>query len=466
VSAKVAVVGHDPYDPAADRLLDICLNKAGWRRSDLHFGQPSGSRRPNLVIAFGGRAASQLVANWPTNRSGQPANTFNRRGYLWQTSHGKVLTTLHPSDCTIRRDPSGINAALFARDLERAKTIANDAVLRRPTRRVKVVGASDQYAAVAELRKHKLLACDIECQGADRTLCIGFAPSAEQAYVFTHKAYDGAFELLKDPTIGKVWQNGQFDLYHLLTREGVRVCGDFHDTQVLWHCMWPEISGKGRSKSKRTAKSLHFLASLYCWDEWWKDYETDTWGMYQLNGRDCCVTFDIFQQMLADAEELGVSGIYRHERRLPPLLVETQRRGLAVDLDRRFAALEELVGREVVVRDRLAELVEPLIVERRDKLQRPELFFKKVTCNCCRGGKAKSQECWSCAGYEKKPTKKQLNGFTLTACAECDGVGKWQELQFNPNSNDQKHDLLFNVLGLPRRAQVDEKTLKNLLGAL
>ncbi len=68
----------------------------------------------------------------------------------------------------------------------------------------------------------------------------------------------------------------------------------------------PELAGaeiKLRSKkkgaySRRTQKSLRFLASIFTRERWWKSYDfKDEMEKYQLNGLDCCVTFEVAEIM-------------------------------------------------------------------------------------------------------------------------------------------------------------------------
>ena len=50
--------------------------------------------------------------------------------------------------------------------------------------------------------------------------------------------------------------------------------------------------------SRRTQKSLRFLASLFTRERWWKDYDfANEHDKYHLNGLDCCVTFEVAEVM-------------------------------------------------------------------------------------------------------------------------------------------------------------------------
>ena len=68
-------------------------------------------------------------------------------------------------------------------------------------------------------------------------------------------------ELLGDPTTIKVLQNSIFDIQFMLSRYGLEIRGEIHDTMVAHSCMYPELP-----------KGLGFLGSIYCGSQqYWKD---------------------------------------------------------------------------------------------------------------------------------------------------------------------------------------------------
>ena len=371
----------------------------------------------------------------------------------------------------LRMDPSGINGMLLVADLERAKKEAKTNALNRMLRKCTVIY---ELAVGLQLRKRLAremarVACDIECSDASTLLCIGFATSATEAFVFVGEALDAALEIVADPSVSKVFQNGQFDAYFLSTRCSTPVAGWTDDCMIAWHALWPEIAGKGAKGSKRTRKSLAFLASLYTESpEWWKEYDTDEAGMYQLNGLDCCITYEIMDNLKKEIVQQDVTAIYAHEMSMMPVLVAIQERGLAVNEYSRNDAIMALDERAAECRKRLCEMAEPLIKERANLLAKQHLFFGSRSCTCCGGGSRKRMACWSCAGFEKAPGKRRLNGAQLALCAACAGVGRFDTFDFNPASTAQQVELFYNVLNLPKRYNdgsltCDEKALKGLL---
>lgn len=377
----------------------------------------------------------------------------------------------------VHRDSSGINRVLLEADLRRAKALAEASEpFQRPTRNVTIVDAWTAASTASMLLKAPMLVCDLEAFDSESASCIGFATSPSQAYVFPPPVFDAAFRVLKDHPSLCFQNGGTYDKYMVETRLGVRLSGYRHDTIVQWHTLYPEIAGaakdsEGKQKgTKQTQKGLHFLASLYTFDRWWKDYDfASAEEEWTLNGKDCCITFDCFLQMSSELRSEGLWPLYLRQMDLTFILDDVRQRGLAVDNGLRIERLEMLEGANKDASMKLEHLLTPLLHERRDRLEKEHLFFRMKACGCCNGGKSKKAECWSCAGFEKKPSKKQLGDIELKPCEVCSGAGKEEHfLGFNPGSGDQVKDILYNVLKLPKRYKdgsltTDEEALRGLL---
>jgi hypothetical protein len=367
-----------------------------------------------------------------------------------------------------------------------------------PEREVVVVNQGNVDQAVKAIDNAPVVACDIETMGTPITLAsIGFAVSKSKAYVFGTGFLSVGCGMLTNPHQRYVWQNGQFDLHFLKTRNGTTVAGQLEDTIIQWHTLWPELAGQHASSGGRTYKSLHFLASLYTNDRWWKDYDfPDAHARYVLNGQDCCITYDIWDQLRQEIAEADLQQVYRMTMSRVRPVVDIQAAGMEVDNKLRRKRIRELDRRRGELREELLELVTGPLTERRDRLKSAEgLIFKTRTCPNCRNGSKTKEHNWKQEGFEKAPSKKdllklarrqavkrhgkdrstfmaavldankaELEHLLLRPCDECKGEGQWTELEFNPASSEQKAALLFNVLRLPRRASVDEETLKGLLG--
>ena len=168
-------------------------------------------------------------------------------------------------------------------------------------------------------------------------------------------------------------------------------------------------------------------------------------------------------------------------------------RGLRIDEERRLAMIAVLADEIAPLHAELQGIVLPLVEENEAKLKKLKkwhLFVEKWCCSCCRGGKKKSQECWSCAGFLRSPTKAMINAVlggeagtaaiqqclafnmaklgTFPPCRHCEGKGKGSTLVYNPASVEQTKIVLYELCRLPKRMlkkklTVEEDKLKTLV---
>jgi uracil-DNA glycosylase len=517
----LALVGRDPgadevrrgvpFIGRAGRVLDDHLRQAGVRRErcailNVSRYQPRGNEfgahprsqleaevdhlrrtlrqlKPSVIVALGNEASWVLIDGWPGQTIFQASGIQQRRGYVWDSLWASVgvLSTVHPAAVDREWVPW---SPLLAMDLRKAKELHEAGALYRPERKV-VVASSKRDAEIlaARLAKVRTLACDIENYDERTIACVGFAASNGEAVVFPAERLEQARGLLEDPTKRLIFQNGMYDVYFLLTRCGIEVRGQLEDTLLQWHVLAPELAGAAEGpkadKRRRTAKSLAFLASLHTLDPWWKDYDfADDSERFELNGKDCCLTREIWELQQEHVEAAGLEQVYRNECGLIWPLVRMQQRGMRVNDAERTSRLDE-VGRRLEARSAdIAETTKGLL----DRLAGgddvvPNLLqlFQRIdgVCPCCRHGKAKQRACWECAGFDKKPGKRELSasGRVLETCAVCGGEPRREWLEYNPNSGPQTQALLYDVLRLPTRYEsgrptVNEKALKDLLGML
>lgn len=512
-SKKVLIVSDTPLQGAAAEVLNKALGRAGLRHSDLTITSLGGSfaqlsdqalsrgvhelhhlvsdLRPNIVVTLGDQAAWTFLADegWPGADGRSATGIGDRRGFFWWSGRFgvKVITTLHPATLLSGGAVRGLNASLqeflLAADLTRAaqESSTPDDCLRKPIV-LPVTSNLEADLAIADLCRAEIIACDIEIRDNQRLACVGFAGSLDRSYVFTERAFSRALEFLGSrKTVyagslgpGFVFQNGSFDSYFLRERCGLRDIPKYQeDTIVQWHTLFIEFAGAAASRSKRTAKSLNFLASLYSKLRFWKDYNfANDAEMYELCGIDCSATLEIHGSLKEEHKRWQIDpAIYRHEMSLIPVVTDILGRGIKINEGRRLAALGELEKRATDVHAALAASAIPALEIARPQLSAPHLFWTVSVCRCCRGGASKSAACWSCAGFEKAPSKKALAGRILEACTACAGAGRGESFSFNPRSDAQKKILLFEALKVPKRYKdgalcTDEAKLKSLLPIL
>lgn len=465
------------YTPPATYHFQRVLAEVGLRTKDVTICRPNEliqslrTHRPHIIVACGDVAAAACVPKWaPESHSAE-----RMRGYFFEGVRGiKTLVTICPSLIDKTWQPW---RTLLSCDLQRAREHASTPTLSRPVRNVHVVrDRFDAKRRADDLIASRRIAFDIEISDVRTTACVGFATSPESAVVFPAR-FMSDIERVLTSDVPKIAQNGQFDAYFLWTRNNIRVRALTDDTLLAWHACYPELAGtkldfEGKRKGiRRTHKSLAFFASLYTLDAWWKDYKfKNDDEMYTLNGRDCCITFDVMQHLDALIARQQVEETYRLETRLIWPVVTMLSRGLHVDETLRQERVRQLTVRIDNSDDRINMLLKPFLEERLASLDPrvAALFQNRTVCKCCRNASKKRIACWSCADFTKAPSKKQLGATQLGPCIVCKGEGSKEWLWFNPRSVDQKRAMLYDVLGFGKKfsdgkLSTDEDALKALL---
>lgn len=468
------LISYSRWPTPSQNILNDVLLENGLRESDVRRCAPKDvfsevrKQRPNVILALGNPAATACIP-------GLEEGVDRVRGFIFEGVLGiKVIPSVDPEIAVASWVPWRV---LLSYDLKRAKEESTHAELRRPERSVHVVRSLlDAQRVATHLRGSVRVAADIEISGPTELLCVGFAADSRNAFVYPARFASAAYDLLRTLP-GLCFQNGQFDAHFLSTRCGIDVkIAD--DTLVAWHSCYPELAGASqdaigrRRGGKRTHKSLHFLSSLFTKDSWWKNYDTDDAGMYHLCGLDCCNTFEIMEALDAEIDRLGVRRIYAHTLRLLQPCVAMQARGLPIDESLRISRVEALSTRLDSASETMNALVRPLLEKHIGDLP-PEvasLFQWRRVCPCCRNGAGKLSACWSCAGFPKKPGKRELaaSGLELRECVACEGHGEFTGIKFNPRSGPQKLAILYDILKLPvryveGRPSTDADSLKSLL---
>lgn len=223
--------------------------------------------QPNLVVAMGNTACWSILGESKISTLRGTVKISPRLGL-------KVLPTYHPAAVLRQWNLRPIVMA----DLEKAKREAEFASVKRIERWVTVEPTLYEICEWIE-RPADYYAVDIETTQRSQISMIGFARNAHDALVIPfvdpnrngwnywpnvkHEmcAWRLADELLRT-SVPKIFQNGIFDLSHLL-RAGLRpaMCSD--DTMLLHHSLYPEM-----------LKGLGFLGSIYSQELAWKQMRT------------------------------------------------------------------------------------------------------------------------------------------------------------------------------------------------
>lgn len=293
--AKIAIVGeapgaHEdhqlkPFVGPAGGVLEHCLHAAGLIRSEVYltnvvkirpakndiapfFNTMKGTftaegkewvadlhrelaeLQPNVIVAMGATAMAALTGKH---------KIMKYRGYVMEGEAGKVIPTIHPA-ASLRG--MYLYRHLIAADLKKAKEQSTTRELIRPARQlIYNFSTPTEVLEWLEYYEHQeIVCCDIEVLNYEAS-CVGFASAPDVAisvplderWTLEDECliWKGMQRVLKSPSI-KVLQNGIFDIHFLLTRCGIEVAGELHDTMIAHHIMYPELQ-----------KGLAFLVSIY-----------------------------------------------------------------------------------------------------------------------------------------------------------------------------------------------------------
>lgn len=228
--------------------------------------QKIADEKPNLIIPLGNPACWAILGE---------AKIGTIRGAIrFAKKFGvKTLPTYHPA--AILRQENLRTVVL--KDLIKARKESEFAEIRRTERYALIEPTLDEIRDWSA-RPAEFYAIDIETFTKTSISMIGFARSPDDALViqfYDEKKENGSYwsiadevevwkhinRLLRKP-IPKVFQNGVFDLSHLLrARLRPTMCDD--DTMLLHHALYPEM-----------LKGLGFLGSIYANEIAWKRMRT------------------------------------------------------------------------------------------------------------------------------------------------------------------------------------------------
>lgn len=272
--------------PARNDLTDLCGTKAEGLPGYPSLGKSKYIRKeyacqldrltneiltydPNLIICLGNTPLWALAGQTGISKI---------RGTTLLSTHTvldyKLLPTFHPA--AIMREWK--NRPIVIADLMKARRENTSPAISRPHRRILIEPTYDEIRdfIASHIRGCELLSVDIETSG-ERITCIGFAPRSDLAIVIPFddaRAKNGCYwptkateiavwkliaEVLRDPSIPKLFQNGAYDISFLWRAYGIPTYGARHDTMLLHHALHPEMR-----------KSLGLLGSIYSDEGSWK----------------------------------------------------------------------------------------------------------------------------------------------------------------------------------------------------
>lgn len=377
--AHIAIVGeslgreeeaqHRPFVGAAGKMLNAMLAASGLRREDCYITNlvkvrpPDNdlsklrdlglsiqdyipmlrseleSVRPRITIALGDHASFALTGKRPITKwrgSVLPSTLVDGL---------KVIPTLHPAYCM--RDYAMVPVAILDLVRARKESRSREHESFQPT----LILNPSLHAALEYIEKchaEKMCSFDVETIGP-RIRCLGLAATEDTAVCIPikrgpvnvwsaedeHTIWQAVRRLFADPSVCKVAQNMQFDLYYLAPHTGFPH-GPLFDTMLAHHLLHPELP-----------HDLDFLTSVYTNIGYYglkysvmRSMDQDVW-IY--NCHDVLATLQVKRHL---EEELRTRKLHRfftgYTMPLSVCLYEMQQRGVAIDEASRIEMIDDL----------------------------------------------------------------------------------------------------------------------------
>ena len=262
-------------------------------------------------------------------------------------------------------------------DLIRAKEQSESRLYAPPERVIEIARDSVQLERFLDLYKGKdTVSVDIEVVKSI-PFCVGLAFNSWHAIsvplldVFSWQNLEGIHDhelaamwmliaRLLDSGIKVVGQNFKFDQRQLERVCGFKIRNFYCDTSLLAHSLHPEFP-----------KALDFTTSIYTQEPYYKDEGREfDWRKDKIdrflnyNGRDACVTFEVFEEMCKDAREINPEGfpawfdefILGHVIPLHEFYYNLEETGFAVNFTKQKEVVELYDSKVKIAQEKLNKL--------------------------------------------------------------------------------------------------------------
>lgn len=209
-------------------------------------------------------------------------------------------------------------------------------------------------------KEAKYVAFDIETN-AEEVTAIAFAPDDRPdwaiciPFCFKGKRYwseddqriiwDAIKELLTDQRVGKIAQNGSYDIEFIERTMGFRVQGFVFDTMLGAHTLYMELP-----------KGLDFLTSVWTDHPYYKDqlHTDDDQAYFHYNGTDAVITMEIATKIMAQLHKEKLWDFYvTYVHSLWEPLMEMQIKGVKFDYLKRNSVKKRVQEEVAVLQHRL-----------------------------------------------------------------------------------------------------------------
>lgn len=363
---KTNIVKHRPPDNDLKRLNEINHSideyiEQIWAEIE--------AIKPKCILTLG-----DLALNVITNHSG----IRKWRGSILQTSRGypKVVPTLHPANYLDPKKGAYSQKAYVRLDFARAVLESKSHDLNLPYRNLQIARSYDDIANFFNLYYYqqglRKCAIDIESSKGIPT-CISFAFNSYHAISISlfniwgnvyipnedlSRAWLLIAKMLEEPELQIIGQNFKYDQQKLRRPLGIRIQNIYADTSFMAHTVYPEFP-----------KNLAFLTSILTREPYYKDDGKDfspkkdsVDRLLTYNARDSVVTFEVYEALLKELEEVGLVDYYfNYKNKLHKFYIDLEDIGFKPNLDK-WAELKlkyQTEDREIV--EELRTLISDLV---------------------------------------------------------------------------------------------------------
>ena len=285
--------------------------------------------KPNVVVALGNESLYALT--------GQKGITKMRGSILG--CHGvKVIPALHPAMVMRQYEFRPVSVM----DFYRIKEQSTFPEFPHPYKDNFITDATFEQVLTCldDLKTKEYVSFDIETDRVTQITCIGFAWSKQDAICVPICYGENSWwtpeqevaivqkirELCLCPDVKFIAQNAQYDMTWIADRWGVQVTNLWMDTMVAFHCIYPELR-----------KGLDFLCSIYTLRPYYKDSgHGGPDKLWKYNCLDTVTTWECAMEIQKELIEFRTHDFYRtHSHPLIKPLIEMQRRGVLINMDKR-----------------------------------------------------------------------------------------------------------------------------------
>ena len=295
------------------------------------------------IILLGDTAIQGLLGeSFPVSKYRGSVYHAEDFSHLSALSNKKIILSFHPASALFNRSP--MNFYYIMNDISKAIKLESDPSLLDNLNPILHVNPS--YQDILDFLNEILSSCsetafDIEATPA-QTTCFSFSLSPSEAMsiplinnsgnIFSSEQETEIWRLtsqiLESPSIGKIMQNGMFDMMFLVRTLGIKTSHLSFDTMLAQHLAWSDLP-----------KGLDFITSVYTFYPYYKDEGKQAhlktikdWDQYwRYNARDAIITHSAKAPLQEELNKISANETYQHLLKLHRPLMEMEYRGILTD---------------------------------------------------------------------------------------------------------------------------------------